>query len=128
MRRRVLSYNSRSEFSSILDDRFSFYLEENGLTPIRSLAHRVSLLTELDLRPILAQIPTELLLIQGNEDRIVARHHFEELKAAMPRAEGVILPTVGHNPQLTHAEAMAGLIGGWLLPCAPDGCTGEQRS
>jgi pimeloyl-ACP methyl ester carboxylesterase len=128
LRRRVLSYNSKSEFPSILDDRFSYYLEQNGLTPIRSLAHRVELLTELDLRPILAQIPTELLLIQGNEDRIVARGYFEQLKAALPRAEGLILPTVGHNPQLTHAEVTAGLIGDWLLPCAPESCTSDQRS
>jgi pimeloyl-ACP methyl ester carboxylesterase len=128
LRRRVLTYNSKSEFPSILDDRFRFYLEQNGLTPIRSLAHRVELLSKLDLQPILAQIPTELLLIQGNEDRIVARSFFEQLKSALPRAEGVILPNVGHNPQLTHAEVMAGLIGNWLLPCVPDGCTGEQRS
>jgi pimeloyl-ACP methyl ester carboxylesterase len=128
LRRWVLTYNSKTEFPSILDDRFSFYLEQNGLTPIHSLAHRVGLLTEFDLRPILAKIPTELLLIQGNEDRIVARENFEQLKAALPRAEGVILPTVGHNPQLTHAEAVAGLIGNWLLPCASDGCTSEQLS
>jgi pimeloyl-ACP methyl ester carboxylesterase len=128
LRRRVLTYNSKSEFPSILDDRFGYYLEQNGLTPIRSLAHRIELLTELDLRPILAQIPTELLLIQGNEDRIVARGYFEQLKAALPRAEGLILPTVGHNPQLTHAEVTAGLIGDWLVGCAPEGCTGDQRS
>ena len=54
------------------------------------------------------EIPTEVLLIQGNEDRIVARRYFEQLKAALPRAEGVILPTVGHQPHLTHAEVWPG--------------------
>jgi pimeloyl-ACP methyl ester carboxylesterase len=123
-RRTVLSYNSRLEFPALLDDRWDFYLEQNGLTPIRSLAHRVGLLTCLDLRPILPAIPAEVLLLQGNEDRIVPLREFEILKAALPRAQTVVLPTVGHEVHLTHAEVMAQLIHQWLLPCAegPEGC------
>ena len=55
LRRPILTYNSKAEFPSLLEDRWSFYLEENGLTPIKSLAHRVKLLTDLDLRPILGR-------------------------------------------------------------------------
>jgi pimeloyl-ACP methyl ester carboxylesterase len=128
LRRPILTYNSKAEFPALLEDRWTFYLAENGLTPIKSLAHRVKLLSDLDLRPILAEIPTEVLLIQGNEDRIVARRYFDQLQAALSRAEGVILPTVGHQPHLTHAEILAGLIGDWLLPCAPVGCSEEHRS
>ena len=128
LRRQILTYNSKSEFPSILADRFNYYLEQNGLTRIRALAHRVKLLTDLDLRPILAHIPNELLLVQGNEDRIVAGKYFEQLKGALARAEGLILPTVGHHPHVTHAEVMAGLIGDWLLPCAPESCVSDQRS
>ena len=127
-RRPILAYNSRAEFPALLQDRWTFYLEENGRTPIKSLAHRVRLLTDLDLRPLLAEISTPVLLIQGNEDRIVARRYFDMLQAALPRAEGAIMPTVGHQPHLTHAEALAGLIGDWLLPCAPAGCTAENGS
>lgn len=128
LRRTVLAYNSRLEFPSLLDDRWDFYLEQNGLTPIRALAHRVDLLTRLDLRPILPAIAAEVLLLQGNEDRIVPRRDFEVLKAALPRAEAVILPTVGHQPHLTHAEVMAQLIQQWLLPCAegPGCCSGTS--
>jgi pimeloyl-ACP methyl ester carboxylesterase len=127
-RRPILTYNTKAEFPALLEDRWRFYLEENGRTPIRSLAHRVKLLFDLDLRPILTDVPTEVLLIQGNEDRIVSRRYFDMLQTALPRAEGAILPTVGHEPHLTHAEAMAGLIGDWLLPCAPTGCSEEHRS
>ena len=127
LRRPILTYNSKSEFPTLLEDRWSFYLDENGLTPIKSLAHRVNMLTELDLRPTLGEIPTEVLLIQGNEDRIVARSHFDVLQAALPQAKGVILPTVGHQPHMTHAELMAQLIGDWLLPCAPGGCSEQLR-
>jgi pimeloyl-ACP methyl ester carboxylesterase len=127
MRRQILAYNSRLEFPALLDDRWDYYLEQNALTPIRSLAHRVSLLTALDLRPILPAIPTEILLLQGNEDRIVPRRDFEVLKGAMPKAEAAILPTVGHQPHMTHAEVMAQMIHHWLLPCAegPGGCTSQ---
>ncbi len=109
-----------------MDDRWTFYLEQNGLTPIRAMAHRVKLLADLDLRPILPAISAEVLLIQGNEDRIVPRRNYEELKNALPRAEGVVLPIVGHQPHLTHAELLARLIGDWLLPCAPGGCPQER--
>ncbi len=122
LRRTILSYNSQAEFPALLADRWDFYLEQNGLTPIRSLAHRVNLLTSLDLREMLPAITTEVLLIQGNEDRIVARRYFDFLRATLPRAESIILPTVGHQPHLTHAEMLAKLIGDWLLPCAPGGC------
>jgi pimeloyl-ACP methyl ester carboxylesterase len=128
LRRLVLEYNSKAEFPSLLAERWSFYLEENGKTPIKSLAHRVKLLADLDLRSILTEIPTEILLIQGNEDRIVARPNFETLKAGLSHAEGIILPTVGHQPHLTHAEVMARLIGDWLLPCAPEGCPTDSQA
>jgi pimeloyl-ACP methyl ester carboxylesterase len=128
LRRMVLTYNSHAEFPAIFQDRWSFYLEQNGQTPIRSLAHRVTLLTRLDLRPVLPEIPTETLLIQGNEDRIVRQSDYDLLKSALPRAEGVIMPTVGHQPHLTHAEALARSIGDWLLPCASSGCGAEAGS
>jgi pimeloyl-ACP methyl ester carboxylesterase len=123
LRERVLTYNSRMDFPRVIEDRWPFYLEQNGLTPIRALAHRSSLLTRLDLRPILDQITGEVLLIQGREDRIVPYRYFEELKAALPRCESTVMPTVGHIPHLTHAEALARLIGDWLLPCTEGSCS-----
>jgi pimeloyl-ACP methyl ester carboxylesterase len=128
LRRRVLSYNSKAEFPAVIADRWPYYLEQNGLTPIAAMAHRVELLTRLDLRPILPEISTEILLLQGNEDRIVPRRFFDELKAVLPRAEGVIMPQVGHQPHFTHAEALAQAIGDWLLPCAPGGCPNEPKA
>jgi pimeloyl-ACP methyl ester carboxylesterase len=121
-RRAVLSYNSRPEFPALFTDRWDIYLELNARTPINALAHRSALLTSLDLRPILPGISSELLLIQGNEDRIVARNYFDSLMAALPHAQGVLLPTVGHQPHVTHAELLAGMISEWLLPCPPAGC------
>ena len=127
LRERVLTYNSKCHFPTIIEDRWSYYLEQNGLTPIAALAHRSDLVARLDLRPLLKEITSEILVLQGNEDRIVNRRCFEELCAALPRATGVIMPLVGHQPHFTHAEALAQAIGDWLLPCAPDGCPNEAK-
>ncbi|MGE3819599.1 MAG: alpha/beta fold hydrolase [Isosphaeraceae bacterium] len=122
----ILAYNNRQHFPEIIDDRWRFYVEQNGLTPIAPLAHRLGLVARLDLRPILPTIPTEVLALQGNEDRIVGRSHFDEVCAGLPRATGVIMPMVGHQPHYTHPEGLARAIGDWFLPCAPGGCPSEQ--
>ncbi len=123
LRQTVLTYNSKMDFPWIIEDRWPFYLEENGRTPIRALAHRTSLVARLDLRGSLPRINAELLMIQGRDDRIVPHRYFEELRAALPRAESVVLPAVGHIPHITHGESLARLIGDWLLPCDPAACT-----
>jgi pimeloyl-ACP methyl ester carboxylesterase len=124
---RVLEWNNLSHFPSVIADRWPFYLEQNGLTPIAALTHRLDLISRTDLRSRLPEIPTETLLIQGNEDRIVGRRYYDELKAGLPRAEGLILPIVGHQPHYTHGELLATLVGDFLLPCAPGGCPNEAK-
>ena len=114
----VLSYNCRSDFPALIADRWDFHLEQHGLTPIRALAHRVTLLTRLDLRPILPTISTDVLLVHGREDRVVPPAHLEALRAGLPRVETAVMPTVGHIPHMSHVEGFARLIGDWLLPCA----------
>jgi pimeloyl-ACP methyl ester carboxylesterase len=122
LRETVLSYNSRNDFPSLIADRWPYYLEQNGLTPIASLAHRVDLVARLNLRPILPEIANEILLLQGNEDRIVTRPYFDELCASLRNVQAVIMPLVGHQPHYTHAEALASTIAEYLLPCPPGGC------
>jgi pimeloyl-ACP methyl ester carboxylesterase len=125
LRRTVLAYNSKMDFPWIIEDRWPFYLQENGRTPIRALAHRTSLVARLDLRSVLHRIDAKLLLVQGREDRIVPYRYFEELKAALPHSESVILPTVGHIPHITHAESLARVLCDWLAPCEPGTCARE---
>jgi len=118
----ILRHNNFNHFPNIIVDRWPFYVEQNGLTPIAALAHRLDLLAQLDLRPILKEIPNEVLLLQGNEDRIVPRSCYEELRAGLPKAEGVVVPILGHQPHYTHAELLAKMVDQYLLPCAPEGC------
>lgn len=128
LRQTILAYNSKMDFPRTIEDRWPFYLEENGQTPIRALAHRSSLVARLDLRPSLARINAEILLVQGRDDRIVPHRYFEELRAALPRSESVVMPTVGHIPHITHAESLASLIGDWLLPCESASCTRDPAA
>ncbi len=123
----IVRWNNLSHFPSVIADRWPYYLEQNGLTPIASMSHRLDLLARLNLRPLLAGIASEVLLLQGNEDRIVSRRHFEELRSGLPNARGVVMPLVGHQPHFTHAEALAEVIGDFLLPCAPGGCPSQPR-
>ncbi|MEO6810898.1 MAG: alpha/beta hydrolase [Isosphaeraceae bacterium] len=127
LRERVLTWNSKAHFDDMVADRWPIYLRENGLTPIAPLAHRLDLVARLDLRPTLAEIPVETLLLQGNEDRIVPRKHFDNLCAALPKGLGVVMPMVGHQPHYTHAESLAGTISEFLLPCGTGGCPHEAN-
>jgi 3-oxoadipate enol-lactonase len=128
LRQTILAYNSKMDFPWIIEDRWPFYLEENGRTPIHALAHRSSLLARLDLRPGLARTSAELLLVQGRDDRIVPLRYFEELKAALPQAASVLMPGAGHIPHITQGESLARVIGDWLLPCDSAVCTRDPAS
>ncbi len=127
-RERVLRWNHGVEFPTPIADRWPHYIEQNGETPIASLAHRVDLVARIDLRPILKNIPVEVLLIQGNEDRVNPRKYYDELIAATPAARGLVVPLVGHQTHYTHAELLAHTIEEFFLPCAPGGCPNEPKS
>jgi pimeloyl-ACP methyl ester carboxylesterase len=122
LRESILSYNCRGDFPALIADRWDFHLAQHGLTPTAALAHRTTLLTRIDLRPILPTISTETLLIHGREDRVVPLAHLETLRAGLPHAEAVVMPTVGHIPHMSHVDPFARLIGDWLSQCAPEGC------
>jgi 3-oxoadipate enol-lactonase len=118
-RESILAWNSKSAFPTVLSDRWKVYLDDNARTPIAGLAHRCDLLATLDLRPLLPTIRAELLLIHGNEDRIVPRANFELLRAGLPSATAQLLPLVGHQVHYTHPELMARLVSEFFLQESP---------
>jgi pimeloyl-ACP methyl ester carboxylesterase len=113
-RETILAIKGRGEFPRDRPDIWSYYIEQNGLTPIGPLAHRLHLLTTLDLRPILGEITTPTLLLHGEVDRIIDERQYVELRLALPHCSGVLMPNVGHQPHLTHADEMAELIADWF--------------
>ena len=112
----IVAMTNKVHFAGPLAERWPHYMEQNALTPIAPLAHRLDLLSRLDLRPTLPAIADEVLLLQGDEDRIVPRRHFDELRAGLPHAFASLIARAGHQLHYTHAEAMAGWVGDFLRP------------
>lgn len=122
MRQPVLRWTSAAHFDQALPESWPVYLEENGKTPIAAVAHRADLLGRLDLRPVLARIPTEILVISSRDDRIVPAACSEELCALLPRATSHNEERIGHQPHFTHPEQLADWIGSFLVPPVSEAC------
>ena len=63
---------------------------------------------------MMAGVDVPVLLIGGEADRLVPVAAMRQAAARNPRWESVILPGVGHAPQLEVPGATAGVIGDWL--------------
>ena len=115
-RKSVLALKNRAGFQGNAEKSWPIYLEQNGFTPIGPLAQRLDLVADLDLRPKLSDVTTEVLALQGSEDRVIGRSEWEVLCRAVPRAEGRLLEGVGHQPHFTHPERLASIIEEWVSP------------
>ncbi len=109
-----LASKNRRAFPDQIPDRWAQFVEENGLTPIAGMSHRLDILDRLDLRPILPEIRQDVLVIHGTADRIVPWTHYEELVTCLPRAWPAPMAGVGHQPHWTHPEWLARLVGDFL--------------
>jgi pimeloyl-ACP methyl ester carboxylesterase len=72
---------------------------------------------------MMAGIDVPVLLIGGDDDRLVPVAAVRRAAARNPRWESVILPGVGHTPQLEVPEATVGVIRDWLA--RTEGSAGE---
>ena len=77
-----------------------------------------SILRVLGLRgrywEMMAGINVPVLLIGGEDDRVVPIAAMRQAAARNPRWESVILPGVGHTPMLEVPDATVGTMGDWL--------------
>lgn len=55
-----------------------------------------------------------LLVVWGDDDRILPPHHFEAAAAAFPRARTHLIVDAGHLPQVEKAEEFAALAGAFV--------------
>jgi pimeloyl-[acyl-carrier protein] methyl ester esterase len=74
------------------------------------LAAGLEYLLERDLRHLLPRMPGGVVIIQGQEDRIVAPAQAEFLRIKLPGARLNLLPGAGHLPWLTQAESFNGIL------------------
>lgn len=103
-------------FSQVSPDLWEFQRVNTGATPIKTFAHRASLVASTDLRPLLPTITHPILLLNGDRDGVVSRASMQELAAGLPHADQLEFSSCGHYAQYTHAPAVAAAIKRFLKP------------
>lgn len=73
----------------------------------------------IDLRPLLPQITAPTLLVAGEQDFICGPVHAAPVMAAVPSAQLVTIPDIGHFPALEAPEIYRDAIVGWARGTSP---------
>jgi pimeloyl-ACP methyl ester carboxylesterase len=107
IRRKAMAKFDGPAFAAAPPEVYEFFLENSGRTPLRTAARRGLLIDRLDLRPLLPQVRTPVLMIGGDRDAIVLRIHEAEVEAGLKDVRRVEFTPCGHYPQYTHPGAMA---------------------
>ena len=115
LRSRVLAIKNLASFRGEAEDRWPIYIDENGMTPIGPLAHRLDLVARIDLRERLRGVATEVLALQGADDHVIPIADWRELCQSLGNVEGLLLKGVGHQPHFTGPEQLAAIIENWVL-------------
>lgn len=71
----------------------------------RAMLDRMAAMTRSDPTPILARITAPTLLLWGDTDRMIPHTHAADYERAIPHAETVVLPALGHAPMEEAPEA-----------------------
>jgi pimeloyl-ACP methyl ester carboxylesterase len=112
----LLQSTGCAAFKEACPDVWQYFLDCSGRARLSAFACQAYLLHRLDLRPILPAIRQPVLLICGDQDRVVPRIHEEMLLQGLPNAGRVILEGCGHVPSYTHPELLAEVIRRFLTP------------
>jgi pimeloyl-ACP methyl ester carboxylesterase len=107
-----------ASFKEAFPDIWEYFLDCSGRAYLAAVAHQARMLHHLDLRPILPAIRQPILLICGDQDRVVPRPHEEMLLQGLPNAGRVVFKDCGHMPSYTHPEILAEVIRQFLTPPA----------
>ena len=74
------------------------------------LASGLDYLRDKDLRGLLPGIPGRIIIIQGEQDKIVPPAQGRFFQGCLPEAELHLLAGAGHLPLITQAEAFNGIL------------------
>ena len=85
---------------------------------LAAFACQAYMLHGLDVRPLLPAVRQPVLLICGDQDRVVPRPYEEMLLQGLPNAGRVVIEGCGHVPSYTHPEVLAEVIRQFLTPPA----------
>lgn len=67
-----------------------------------------------DSRPDLSQIDVPTLVLVGEDDKLIPPEHSEELAAAIPNAEMVVIPESGHSTTLEQPDLVSSALIAWM--------------
>jgi len=118
---RTLGKMQREPFLAREPEVWDYFVERQGRTPIAAFAARAMLMHRLDLRPILANIATPVLLVNGDSDSIVGRRCTDELMRGLPFAAHAEIEQCGHQAHLSHPEVLAEVVSQFMQPPAACG-------
>ena len=116
LREKVLLKTAGPTFKEMFPDIWNHFLKCSGRARLSAFAHQAYMLHQLDLRPILPAIRQPVLIIYGDQDRVVPHRHVEMLQQGLPNAGCVGIEGCGHVPSYTHPELYAELIRRFLTP------------
>ena len=85
-----------ARLTDALFDRYRDMMLAPGVR--RAMLARMRQTTRCDPRPFLARITAPTLLLWGEQDRMIPQPHAEDYRRAIPHAELVVLPGLGHAP------------------------------
>lgn len=103
-------------FADVEPDLFALKTSNAASLPIPAFAHRVLMIGQLDLRPLLPSIRHPILLLTGDRDLVLNAQASIELAAGLPHADRLELANCGHFAQYTHSALVAEVCRRFLLP------------
>jgi pimeloyl-ACP methyl ester carboxylesterase len=120
-RERLLEAVSGRDFAGRPPGAWRHYLDCAARGPIATFASQALLVQGLDLRPLLPAIRQPVLLVCGDQDRVLGRAFEEALLAGLPNAGRVTIEGCGHVPSYTHPEVLAEVVRQFLTPPSANG-------
>lgn len=118
--RAIQERSHRLWFPPIDPSRWNFYLDNAGVTPIKSLARRFGMLRQCDLRSRLSQLQVPVMSLQVEGEGETQSRCRDELTGMIPNVCTEFFHTTGMLVFLTHPHRLAKLIREFVattLPC-----------
>jgi pimeloyl-ACP methyl ester carboxylesterase len=116
LREKVLLKTTGSAFKELFPDVWDHFLDCSGRARLAAFAGQAYMLRRLDLRPLLPSIRQPILLVCGDQDRVVPSPYQEVLLQGLPNAGRVVIEGCGHVPSYTHPDVLAEVIRQFLTP------------
>src|SRR5262249_31322321 len=104
LREKMLLKATGGAFKEMFPDVWDHYLECSGRARVPASASRAYMLRTLALRPFLPAVRQPVLLLCGDQDRVVPRPYAEVLRQGLPNARLVVIEGCGHVPSYTNPE------------------------